>query len=321
MQQVSSPLFGALRSSNDAGEKTITPRRGPNSSSPAMMQGSDSPRGPSTIPGSGAATTTIHHTSVGQAINSIPFEIRCSNSSTSNPNSLAAKPAVPSWSAARPYTHTSLALASAILQEYSTCVSRSRIGKRSITGLTQVTIDEMKKEALQVEDKCSCDGSLVGFVPGPGQYAESVRSTSSRGKAPLQADVIANSIVHFRDNSATSVLSVTSDTPRHACANTVPKLLDQSTEIHDETGCKPEGVGAFIKQRSSMVKIVRAEQPRHDSSFTGGSATMANGGASLSSGGVAAILGMKVTGGTRGGDEDEVEEELTHSEGFIGFAQ
>ncbi|KIL58994.1 hypothetical protein M378DRAFT_283192 [Amanita muscaria Koide BX008] len=58
MQHVSSPLFGALRSSNNAGEKTIIPRRGPNSGSHAMMQGSDSPRGSSIIPGSGAATTT-----------------------------------------------------------------------------------------------------------------------------------------------------------------------------------------------------------------------------------------------------------------------
>lgn len=48
---------------------------------------------------------------------------------------------------------------------------------------------------------------------------------------------------------------------------------------------------------------------------------MANGGASLAAGGIAAILGMKITGGTRGGDEDEVEEELTHSDGLIGFAQ
>ncbi|KIL56977.1 hypothetical protein M378DRAFT_16602 [Amanita muscaria Koide BX008] len=47
---------------------------------------------------------------------------------------------------------------------------------------------------------------------------------------------------------------------------------------------------------------------------------MANGGASLATGGVAAILGMTITGGTRGGDEDEVEE-LTYSEGLIGFAQ
>ncbi|KIL56965.1 hypothetical protein M378DRAFT_423521 [Amanita muscaria Koide BX008] len=48
---------------------------------------------------------------------------------------------------------------------------------------------------------------------------------------------------------------------------------------------------------------------------------MANGGASLAAGGVAAILRMKITGSTRGGNEDEVEEELTHSEGLIGFAQ
>ncbi|KIL56978.1 hypothetical protein M378DRAFT_16603 [Amanita muscaria Koide BX008] len=36
-----------------------------------------------------------------------------------------------------------------------------------------------------VQDKCTCDGSLVDFVPGPGRYAESVRSTSS-GKSKRQ---------------------------------------------------------------------------------------------------------------------------------------
>ncbi|KIL56714.1 hypothetical protein M378DRAFT_16846 [Amanita muscaria Koide BX008] len=36
-----------------------------------------------------------------------------------------------------------------------------------------------------IQDKCSCDGSLVDFVPGPGQYAERVRSTSS-GKSRRQ---------------------------------------------------------------------------------------------------------------------------------------
>jgi hypothetical protein len=48
---------------------------------------------------------------------------------------------------------------------------------------------------------------------------------------------------------------------------------------------------------------------------------LANGGASLAAGGVAAILDMKIIGGTRRGDEDEVEEEVTRSEGLIGFAQ
>ncbi|KIL59002.1 hypothetical protein M378DRAFT_85653 [Amanita muscaria Koide BX008] len=476
MQQVASPLFGALKSSNNAGEKTITPRRGPNSSSPAMMQGSDSPQGPSAIPGSTATTTSATNASTTTKRSSVPLESiipvsakpptqylsksAISNSSTSNPNTSAAKPAVSGWSAARPYTHTSLASKDFDFRfhHHPSSASRfsisrgrrrrsygkSRSGERSesaerdewgekeghmggesedhdndgalltdrfgfvydvsqydvllllrardckstapacLTGVkiadrqednnwpdaSDDRLEENDEEGDEeesfaggggdtrsfksrrstgidiVQDNCSCDGSLVDFVPGPKQYAESVRSTSS-GKSKRQGTTASNTSNSNSNRQAiaggssrtslptalsisatavpppaTSVLSVTSDTPRHACANTVRKLLDQLTEIHDEKQVASQKVwDAFLKQRGSRSKTIRAEQPRHVSSFTGGSATMANGGASLAAGGIAAILGMKITGGTRGGDEDEVEEELTHSEGLIGFAQ
>ncbi|KIL56966.1 hypothetical protein M378DRAFT_423469 [Amanita muscaria Koide BX008] len=88
-----------------------------------QIQGSDSPQGPCTIPGSGAATatsaTTANAPTPTKRSSIIPVSdkppTQClsksaiSNSSTPNPNSSATKPAVSGWSAARPYTHTSLA--------------------------------------------------------------------------------------------------------------------------------------------------------------------------------------------------------------------
>ncbi|KIL56700.1 hypothetical protein M378DRAFT_16831 [Amanita muscaria Koide BX008] len=294
-----------------------------------------------------------------------------SNSYTSNPNRSTAKPAVPGWSAARPYTHTSLAgrrrrsYGKSRSGERGESAERDEWGEKEghvggesedrdndgalltdrfgfvydvsqydvllllrardckstapacLTGVKiadrqednnwpdAVTIDlkkmtkkELKTKALQVEDHCSCDGSLVDFAPGPGQYAESVRSTSS-GKSKRQCTT-ASSTSNSNSNSdrqviaggsfrtslptalsisatavppsATSVLSVTSDTPQHALQ------------------------ARRCGTRSSSKGAVWAE-PRHVSSFTGSSATMANGGASLAAGGVAAILGMEIIGG------------------------
>ncbi|KIL59025.1 hypothetical protein M378DRAFT_15130 [Amanita muscaria Koide BX008] len=183
-----------------------------------------------------------------------------------------------------------------------------------------MTKKEMKKEALWVEvgtpvrsnpggqpasRSPRTDGSSVDFVPELEQYAESVRSTSSWKSKPqgiTASSTSSNSNSNLAPPWATSVLSVTRSLPTR----------------HDTRAQK--AWDAFLKQRSSRAKPFGL-QPHHVPSFTRRSATVANGSASLAAGGVAAILGMKITSGTRGGDEDEVEEALTHSEGLIGFAQ
>ncbi|KIL56959.1 hypothetical protein M378DRAFT_16589 [Amanita muscaria Koide BX008] len=169
MQQVASLLFGTLRSSNNTGEKTITPRRGPHS---------------------GAAITTS-----------------------------------------------------------ATTVNASTPTKRS---------------SMPLESIIPCQPSHQSAISNP--------STSKPDSSAARPAV-----------------------PAPACLTWV-KIADRQ-----------EGNNwlwdAFLKQRSSRSKPVRAEQPHH-ASFTGGSATMANGSASLL-GDVAAILGRKITGGTRGGNEDE----------------
>ncbi|KIL61552.1 hypothetical protein M378DRAFT_13470 [Amanita muscaria Koide BX008] len=297
MQHVSSPLFGALRSSNNAGEKTITPRRGPNSGSHAMTQGSDSPQGSSTIPGSGAATTT-----------------RATTANASTPTN------------------------DDRLEEND---EGDEEGSFTGGGGDTLSFKSRRSTGIDiVQDNYSCDGSLSLDLGNLQKTSDLHHQGRVDGKAPLQAVQAA---------TATVRLSLADRLGRHyqqhcrfprqwfllrllQCCPSLPTCTDtrtrysaeatQLTEIHDEKrGANQKVWDAFLKHRSNRAKTGRAEQPRHVSSFTGGSAIMASGGASLAAGGVAAIFGMKITGGTRGGDEDEVQEELTHSEGLIGFAQ
>ncbi|CAA7267521.1 unnamed protein product [Cyclocybe aegerita] len=103
--------------------------------------------------------------------------------------------------------------------------------------------------------------------------------------------------------STTSILSVNSDTPRHACANTVRHLLNELTEIHDQRqAARRKEWDAFVKQRSKAKHM----------KVNTGTSTASSVAAGLGAGGAAAILGL--------GTEGE-EDELSHSEGLIGFAQ
>ncbi|KAG6867253.1 hypothetical protein C0993_005175 [Termitomyces sp. T159_Od127] len=100
--------------------------------------------------------------------------------------------------------------------------------------------------------------------------------------------------------STTSILHVTAETPRHICANTVRRLLDQLTAIHDtrQTTRRREW-DVFVRQRSKVKSL----KP-HPAGAAPAMLSVA--------GGAAAILGL----GTACEDD-----ELAHSEGLIGFAQ
>jgi len=170
-----------------------------------------------------------------------------------------------------------------------------------------------------VKDECNCDGEPTEI----GVYAESVRSASSgkskRRNSSGAGGPLGTALPAATVNSASSVLSVTADTPRHACANTVRRLLDQMTAIHDQRQAAQRKVwDAFLKQRRA-VKTVKAPAAKRD-----GGDQLRQGalGPGVGAGGAAAILGMggRLTGGGRRGNEDEIEEELMHSEGLIGFA-
>ena len=168
-----------------------------------------------------------------------------------------------------------------------------------------------------VKDKCGCDGETDGGV-----YAESVRSVSS-GKSKRRNSG-GGGMPAAATASASSVLSVTPDTPRHACANTARRLLDQLTAIHDQRQAAQRKVwDVFLKQRRA-VKTVKASSGKRDAGEQLRQGALSPGAlhAGVGAGGAAAILGMggRLTGAGRRGDEDEIEDELMHSEGLIGFA-
>ena len=170
-----------------------------------------------------------------------------------------------------------------------------------------------------VKESCTCNGELEVRsmksppMPGLSLDANSIidpHSVSNNSRSPSHSrkrssTVTSAAIPPSITASTTSILSVNSDTPRHACANTVRRLLNQLTEIHDQQqASQRKEWDSFVKQRSK-VKLLKAN---------------AAGGTTLSSiavgagvgGAAAAILGL----GTACEDD-----ELSHSEGLIGFAQ
>ncbi|KAF9475431.1 TBC-domain-containing protein [Pholiota conissans] len=160
-----------------------------------------------------------------------------------------------------------------------------------------------------VKEHCACSGELDVPMQGKGNSSDindansiSIKSRSSSKSRKRASGVVSVAASNALAASTTSILSVTSDTPRHACANTVRRLLNQLTEIHDQQqAAQRKEWDAFVKQRSKV---------KHLKANTGTTSMLPT---SLASGTrAAAILGL----GTAG-----EEDELSHSEGLIGFAQ
>ncbi|KAJ6578067.1 rab-GTPase-TBC domain-containing protein [Mycena capillaripes] len=136
------------------------------------------------------------------------------------------------------------------------------------------------------------EGSEGGRSKSPS--AASIKSRAS-GSASVSSKRLSLAGAPPAPTPSTAVLAVTADTPRHACANTVRALLDALTALHDERqAAQRKEWDAFVRQRS------RARPSKAAAAV-----------ASVA-GGAAAILGL----GTA-----DVEDELEHSEGLIGFAQ
>lgn len=181
--------------------------------------------------------------------------------------------------------------------------------------------DEDRLKVEIIKDVCNCNGTGEGVVgsfgedsrsriPLVGSAADSIKSphrsraaSPSSSKSRKRSSTITSSVAPpaIQIRSSTSVLSVTSDTPRHACANTIRRLLDELTEIHDQQqAAQRKEWDAFVRQRSK-VKSAKLS-----------SAAVAGASSINSGGGAAALLGL----GTAVEDE-----ELAHSDGLIGFAQ
>ncbi|KZP22612.1 TBC-domain-containing protein [Athelia psychrophila] len=173
-----------------------------------------------------------------------------------------------------------------------------------------------------VKDLCDCDGSgWAVSLPVDGDSLADAEDSSAppsikssrRSRAPSPASsrgrkrssTITSSSGQLPPpvptRSSASVLAITPFTPPHACPNTIRRLLDELTDIHDQqqTAQRKEW-DAFVRQRSKVkaAKLPSAASAPMSSSGGGG-------------GGAAALLGL----GTAVEDE-----ELEHSEGLIGFA-
>ncbi|KAH8094532.1 TBC-domain-containing protein [Cristinia sonorae] len=122
-------------------------------------------------------------------------------------------------------------------------------------------------------------------------------SSRSRSRAPSPSSAKARnrpSPAHAPKGS--SVLAIDADTPRHVCPNTIRALLQSMTDIHDDRQkTQRKEWDAFVNQRSKSSKTA----------FTFNSKPTASVAA-------AQLLGL--------GTSVE-EEELSHTDGLIGFAQ
>lgn len=184
--------------------------------------------------------------------------------------------------------------------------------------------DEVKNTIEIVKGSCPCDGNGNGVeldaqslassdnfdsansLAGGDTTSTSIKSRSSskslrRSSIITSAAAIASTINVNMANSTTSVLSVNSETPRHACAKVVRRLLDELTVIHDgRQAVRRKEWDAFVRQR------MKARLPSKTASSGSNVSTTGVGGAA------AAILGL----GT-----DGEQDEMSHTGGLIGFAQ
>ncbi|KAK7055916.1 GTPase activating rab protein [Favolaschia claudopus] len=176
-------------------------------------------------------------------------------------------------------------------------------------GTTRPAVDIIKTAECEY---CDADGAEDGGSASPS--ASSVKSAKSHAPSvkshksnPSTAASKRLSFAAAAANSSspapsTAVLSVTPDTPRHACARTVRGLLEELTAIHDQRqAAQLKEWDVFVRQRN-----------KGKGGGGGGGASKAAAAMASVAGGAAAILGL----GTA-----SPEDELEHSEGLIGFAQ
>ncbi|KAG1738405.1 rab-GTPase-TBC domain-containing protein [Suillus paluster] len=196
------------------------------------------------------------------------------------------------------------------------CLTGVKIADRKESNSWSDDDEDDRKDVIKiVKESCSCggEGNPLSPVPSgpsngkgvsssspPDSSSASRRSragsaSSSRPRSTTVTSMAAPPAV-FALHSSAAILVVTQSTPRHVCANVIRHLLDDMTKIHDQNqGAKRKEWDVFVKQRSK-VKLPKNVLP----------AVMNSGG------GAAALLGL--------GTSVE-EEELSHSEGLIGFAQ
>jgi small G protein signaling modulator 3 len=171
-------------------------------------------------------------------------------------------------------------------------------------------VNDDYEEMVIVKGKCDCGGEIdkIETFATPTLQNFTAAELDSAGSKPSQPSHAASrSSSKSRKRSSVlkfpplSVLAINASSPRHVCAKTIRRLLDQLTEIHDQRqATQRKEWNIFVKQRS------KTKLPKTNGPPTSSTSLSTNGAAA------AAILGL--------GTACE-EEELSHSEGLIGFAQ
>ncbi|EPQ53941.1 TBC-domain-containing protein [Gloeophyllum trabeum ATCC 11539] len=195
------------------------------------------------------------------------------------------------------------------------CLTGIKIADRFEDGNWSDEDEDAPKDHIEVvRERCDCSGgdlmdwtstvSTRSTIFTSGDDSRSTHSRKSRATSPASSKgrprsstLTPNPVSTVQTlRSVTSILSIEDGTPRHVCANTIRRLLAQLTEIHDQhqTARRKEW-DAFVNKR----RKARASK--------GTTTSVAS-----TSAGAAAVLGL--------GSSVE-EEELSHSEGLIGFAQ
>ena len=173
------------------------------------------------------------------------------------------------------------------------------IVKDSCTCNGEQEVRSMKSPTVPVAIGAPVDANSIGD-----SHSVSIKSRSSSKSRKRSSTITSAAIPPSMAASTTSILSVNSDTPRHACASTVRRLLNQLTEIHDQQqASQRKEWDSFVKQRSKVKSLKGTSAGGLLSSVATGTGA---------GGAAAAILGL--------GTACE-EDELSHSEGLIGFAQ
>ncbi|KAA1467227.1 TBC-domain-containing protein [Dentipellis sp. KUC8613] len=195
------------------------------------------------------------------------------------------------------------------------CLTGIKIADRAEDNEWSDEEDEGPGAIEVLKEQCECDGEVVleprsaaaslHRVPtvdstGTGTGTDDSRPASTHtGTGRKRSSTVTTPAAGQTQKPATAILAIDADTPRHICVNVVRRLLAQLTDLHDaRQAAQRREWDAFVRQR--------------DRALAGAALSVKPSASASAQSGAAALLGL----GTA-----LAEDELSHSEGLIGFAQ
>ncbi|TFY69130.1 hypothetical protein EVG20_g3280 [Dentipellis fragilis] len=155
---------------------------------------------------------------------------------------------------------------------------------------------EPRSTAASLHRAPTVDSTGTGTDDSP---ASSRPASASTGTGRKRSSTVTTPAAGQTQKPSTAILSIDADTPRHICVNVIRHLLEQLTDLHDERqAAQRKEWDAFVRQR--------------DKALAGAALSVKPTASASAQSGAAALLGL----GTA-----LAEDELSHSEGLIGFAQ